>query len=300
MARPSRFEVIYKKILIITDYLKKQPKILFSSSDLRKIFSKKRKEWGIPKKTTFYEFLESLILKNIIISVNIPMHNQIKYALFSSSEYKIALEIKKDAYFCHRTAMYIHNLIPNEPEPINIYINSEQRKKPNNKDTLLIQENINKAFSQHMRETKQIVKVKNSNIYVLSGKKLNRLGVEIANFKSEKVPVTGLERTLIDITVRPNYAGGVNEILKAYLMAKDKIDVPKLVSMLNKMKYIYPYHQAIGFYMENAGYKDCDLNLLREINIIYDFYLTYAMTEKSYSKKWKIFYPKDFCSLEAE
>jgi len=85
-----------------------------------------------------------------------------------------------------------------------------------------------------------------------------------------------------------------------YMITKDKIDVPKLVSMLNKMKYIYPYHQAIGFYMENAGYKDCDLNLLREINIIYDFYLTYAMTEKSYSKKWKIFYPKDFCSLEAE
>lgn len=295
MARPSRFEVISKKNLIITDYLKQQSKILFSSSDLRKIFSEKRKEWGIPQKTTFNEFIESLIVENIITSVNIPMHNQIKYALFNSSEYKIALGIKKDVYFCQRTAMYIHNLI--HTEPINIYINSEQCKKPSNKDTLLIQENIDKAFSQLMRETKQIVKVKNSNIYVLSGKNLNRLGVEVVNFKGEKVPVTGLERTLIDLTVRPNYAGGVNEVLRAYLMARDKIDVPKLVSMLKKMKYIYPYHQAIGFYMENAGYKDYDINLLKEFNITYDFYLTYAMTEKLYSKKWKIFYPKDFCSL---
>lgn len=232
MARPSRFEVIYQKNLIIIEYLKKQSKVLFSSTDLRKIFSEKRKEWGIPQKTTFNEFIESLILKNVIISVNIPVQNKTKYALFGSTVYKIALSIKQDVYFSHRTAMYIHNLIPNEPK--DIYINSEQRKKICNKDVSLIQENIDRAFSQHMRETKQIVKIKNSNIYVLNGKNLNRLGVEIINFKGEKVAITGLERTLIDITVRPNYSGGVNEVLKAYSAAKEKINVPKLVSLIKK------------------------------------------------------------------
>lgn len=294
MARPSRFEVIHKKNLIIAEYLKKQSKILFSSTDLRRIFKEKRKAWGIPKKTTFDEFLDSIILENIITSVRISVHNRTKYALSSHSTYEIALCIKSDSYFSHRTAMYIHNLIPTEPK--DIYINSEQRKKPYINNKSLNQENIDRAFSKTMRETRHIVKVRNSNILVLNGKNLSRLGVEIVHLKGQKVFVTGLERTLIDITVRPNYSGGVNEVLKAYVVAKDRLDVSKLVSFLKKMDYIYPYHQAIGFYMENAGYEDSDINLLRRFNIAHDFYLTYGMTEKLYSANWKIYYPKDMFS----
>ena len=37
-----------------------------------------------------------------------------------------------------------------------------------------------------------------------------------------KIRLTNIERTLIDIAVRPVYSGGVFEVLKAYRLAKDK------------------------------------------------------------------------------
>jgi predicted transcriptional regulator of viral defense system len=109
------------------------------------------------------------------------------------------------------------------------------------------------------------------------------------------IRVTDVERTLIDIAVRPFYSGGVFEVLKAYRLAKDKVSVNKLASFLKKMDYVYPYHQAIGFYLERSGaYKDSQINLLRKFEIRFDFYLTYQMNEMSYSKDWRLYYPKDF------
>ena len=61
---------------------------------------------------------------------------------------------------------------------------------------------------------------------------------------------TNLERTLIDAAVRPVYAGGVFEVRKAYQLAKEKVSVNRLAALLQKLNYIYPYHQAIGFYLE--------------------------------------------------
>jgi len=56
---------------------------------------------------------------------------------------------------------------------------------------------------------------------MIAGKNTNRLGVEeIAGPASETIPVTNLERTLIDIVVRPAYAGGTSQLLKAYRTAK--------------------------------------------------------------------------------
>jgi len=106
---------------------------------------------------------------------------------------------------------------------------------------------------------------------------------------------TTLERTLIDIAVRPFYAGGVAEVAKAYEMAKDKeVSVNRLASMLTKMQFGYPYHQAIGYYLERAGYRSAQLDLMRQFPRERDFYLTHQMTDKHYVKDWRLFVPKGF------
>jgi predicted transcriptional regulator of viral defense system len=103
---------------------------------------------------------------------------------------------------------------------------------------------------------------------------------------------TDLERTLIDITVRPAYAGGVQEVLKAYTNAAKKVSVNRISALLDKLDFIYPYHQAIGFYLEKSGaYKDNQIKLISKKDMKFDFYLTYDMKEMLYSEKWKLFYP---------
>jgi len=167
MARPSRFEVIKRNILIITDYMKKQPKILFSTADLRRILNEKREEWAIPKKTTFDEFIECALLNKILTRVDIKLHSnsQQKFALAKSSLYEIASSVNKGSYLCHGTAMYLHELTGIEPKAI--YMNTEQRKKNINKDTTLVQDNIDRAFLSPMRETKQIAQINNVDVYLL-------------------------------------------------------------------------------------------------------------------------------------
>ena len=93
------------------------------------------------------------------------------------------------------------------------------------------------------------------------------------------------------------YAGGVFEVLKAFKTAKlnDQVSVNKLSATLKKLDYVYPYHQAIGFYMERSGVYDNDsLDILRRFEMKFDFYLDYHMEDKEYSKDWKLFYPKGF------
>jgi hypothetical protein len=81
--------------------------------------------------------------------------------------------------------------------------------------------------------------------------------------------------------------------LKAYKLARPKVSVNKLAATLKKLDYIYPYHQAIGFYLERAGvYTESSIALLRKFDFKYDFYLTHQIKEKAYSERWRLYFPK--------
>ena len=187
--------------------------------------------------------------------------------------------------------MHFHKLT--EPAPETIYLNAEQRPKFRDESPTLLQENIDKAFKQRPRTTTNISTHQNHKIFLLNGMHTDNLGVEEVNLSGIKnCRLTCLERTLIGITVRPVYSGGVAKVLQAYKLARKKASAKKTVSLLKKLDYIYPYHQAIGFYMQRAGYDDSALKVIRESNPIeYDFYLANEMKEKDYSKEWRLYFP---------
>ena len=174
-----------------------------------------------------------------------------------------------------------------EQIPKSIYLNYEQPAKIKS-ESKLTQQGIDKAFSLPPRLTNNICKVDNYEIHLLNGKKTGNLGVVTRN----QFPVTDIERTLIDVTVRPYYSGGVFEVLKAYKNARDDLSVSRLSVLLNKIDYIYPYYQAIGFYLEKAGYSPTQLELFKKYKCEFDFYLTYQIQEAEYSPTWRVYYPK--------
>jgi hypothetical protein len=102
-----------------------------------------------------------------------------------------------------------------------------------------------------------------------------------------------LERTLIDIVVRPAYAGGIFQVFQAYRAAKEKdLSINRLLATLNKLNYVYPYHQAIGFLLKRAGYEEKRYSLLREAGLNFDFYLTHGIQDAEYSREWRLFFPR--------
>ena len=68
--------------------------------------------------------------------------------------------------------------------------------------------------------TKNIAAMGDYRLCLINGKHTGQLGVvSMKDDAGVEFRVTGLERTLIDITVRPYYAGGVGEVLEAFRRA---------------------------------------------------------------------------------
>jgi predicted transcriptional regulator of viral defense system len=276
----------------INAYFRKLDGELLSKRDIENILWEQRNKWGLDLSTQkFIDQLKELHLQEIEFSCPTYGKSYIRYVWGKRVPfYRMCLSLKTNAYFSHHSAMYIHGLTDKKPEII--YVNAEQSAKQR-KDSVLEQSRIDAAFRRKARTSQYIFSYNDRKICLLSGTNTNNLGViDQETAEGEIVPVTNVERTLIDIVVRPFYAGGAKEILNAYKAGKDKVSAKKLVSMLKKINYAYPYHQAIGFYMERSNFDTSSLNLLKKIGIKYNFYLDYNMKGTEYSQKWKIYFPK--------
>jgi len=126
--------------------------------------------------------------------------------------------------------MWIHGLGGKERP---IYVNSEQSEKPANRNKLT-QEAIDQAFLREQRKSKLVYKYKDTEIIVLNAKNSHRLEVELGKTPSgEQVAVTSLERTLVDITVRPAYAGGISNVLVSFNRARPRASAKKILHIQN-------------------------------------------------------------------
>jgi hypothetical protein len=157
---------------------------------------------------------------------------------------------------------------------------------------VLTQDAIHRAFAGKQRESTFIFEVGDSQAVLLWGKNTGRLEVTSLPYEGATLDVTSIERTLIDIAVRPAYAGGALQVLEAYRNALGKASVGTLIATLKRIGYIYPYHQLIGFYMQKAGFPKSQYSRLKEFGLDFDFYLVYGLKESDYNSEWRVFVPK--------
>lgn len=294
--RATRLDIAKSDIMHFFD---EQPFHIYTPAQMKSILDANRDSWNLPQSTGLHKFVHFLSEKATLKEIELffPSFKAVRYAWGEVSDYEIALSVKENSYLSHYTAMFLHELT--EQFPKTIYVTFPQFLKSNGPFSLS-QERIDSAFKRRPRISNNIAPYKDINICLLYGMNLGILGlteleVDGQTLEREKIIFTDIERTIIDITVRPFYAGGVFEVLKAYRLAKGKVSINKLSAMLKKINYIYPYHQAIGFYLERAGgYKDSVIRIFKKFDMKYDFYLTYQMREVSYSKEWRLYYPKGF------
>lgn len=200
--------------------------------------------------------------------------------------YHFAVSLREKTYLTHASALNILGLTQQIPKTI--YVNKEQSIKKHSTEPLT-QESIDRAFANQQRKSNYIFKIGGYNIILLSGKATNNAGVEIDSILY--LPRTCLEKTLIDITVRPRYAGSVFNVLEAFQNSIKDINYVKLLELLRKVDYKYPYHQSLGFYLDRAGAPEKELQKFRDIGIEYNFYLDYSMASTSFNDSWRVFHP---------
>jgi hypothetical protein len=202
------------------------------------------------------------------------------------------LLLRPNSYFTHQTALNLHGLIAQKPKTI--YVKTEQSPKYRN-DNELEQQNIDNAFRVEQRNSKSAVKYKGWEIRLLNGIYTGQLGVTRSqNPTGGELRYTNLERTLIDATVRPAYSGGVAAVLDAYKHARTTLSISRLMEYLGALDFKYPYHQAVGFYLEHTRkFRPEELLPLRKLGLNFDFYLAHGMNDTKFDEEWRIHYPSN-------
>lgn len=214
--------------------------------------------------------------------------NKSRYAFGAISPLQVACSFYKGSFLSHATALYLHGLAPLDI----IFVNHEQSLK--NSTSRLTQAGLNNAFRNSQRQSTYVFRYGTHTITFLNGKNTGGAGLtEMQAPGGERLTTTSLERTLIDIVVRPQYAGGIPNVVSAFRQAKDRVSVTELAHLLAKMSYVYPYHQSLGFLLQRVGTSEQDLQPLKERGLRYKFFLDYEMDQPAYDPVWRIHFPSD-------
>lgn len=254
-------------------------------------------DWPLAQLATMERLLAWLVqntaLRQLAIDSELKSTPTVRYTWGEVSPYAVAISLARAPYISHGSAAFLHRLI----QATNvIYVNDEQRPKPK-PNGVLSQESIDRAFRQQQRISRNRHHWSGEAVVILNGKNTNAHGVFDMVVNGSVLPVTGIERTLIDIAVRPVYCGGPHVVMEAYQTAKQRgVSVDSLASTLNRLGHVYPYHQVVGFYLERAGWSGEPLDVFRKLGMQFDFYLDYGMSEPRFDPLWRVFYP---ASLDA-
>jgi predicted transcriptional regulator of viral defense system len=299
LASRSRLQIAKADIAATLD---QQRSHVLKYSDFGAILRQHRVDWRLAVKTSVSDFIAFLMKSSELkrYEFDFPHRPETLYVWKNVPTMEMLLHLKRDSFYSHYTAMRMHGLT--EQVPATIYISHERvgydtddRERPEP----IEQSAIDAAFQQPARITKNSAVFGDRRIVLIHGAYTGKTGVESMpiTFGTDgvaEVRVTDLERTLIEAVAKPWYSGGVAEVAKAFEQAKSRAAVNRLGALLKNLGYLYPYHQAVGYYMERAGYRSTQLDLLRRFPMEKDFYLDHQIPNPIYVKDWRLWVPSGF------
>lgn len=280
--------------------IKHDKRMAFNRNDLKKILGDNRREWMLRSDFTPGKFIYDLVEAKIIKEKRLGFlnHNYLVYVKEGAIDiYELASKVSEQGYFSHLSAVYLHELTMQIPKTI--YLSIKQPVVKGEKQVKLDQDQINNALQNPAKLSKAFTKImvnrKQYIIYQLYGHIFSSEEIDVYSYKnSVEIKRTSLERTLIDIAIRPEYAGGIEIVREAYQNAQEKVSVNRLNAILSKMKTAYPYHQIIGFWMEICGnYTGTQIDIMRRNHQEFDFFLLHEIPqdELKYHSGWRVYYP---------
>lgn len=163
------------------------------------LYHLKNSEWIIPLKKGIYTIPPILLSGNNI------------------TEYEIATSLVKPSAICCLSAMNYHGLT--EQIPYKFFV---------------LTTTIGRSPKRTIGRNGEIM-INNIYYHFLSIKEESFFGIEEVWIGDAKVPMTNIERTLIDGIIKPKYCGGFAEVIQAFKNSYDRLDINKLIIYAKKI-----------------------------------------------------------------
>jgi len=300
------------RVGILNSFFENSEKTVFSEASIEEIqdylgVSVKMVSYSFPK---FLDFLisNSFLMKLSFDITSPPSRKQVYTSQYfhKKSEYDKFIEvfytIYPKGYFTHYTAMRYYKLTDQLPK--SIYINKEQqfisKESVKYEKEHLVQSSIDTALQKKIKTRNATLSLFNHIGFKISGKNTQNIGTTSVYIGGIKVKITSIERTLVDIMVHQEFSGGAGEVFNAYLktyklynLGEINFSINKIIRILKKLNYIYPYYQSIGFLLEKVGFDTTKFK--QEFKINHRFYLVREkqIEELQYIEDWNLYVPKN-------
>ncbi len=184
------------------------------------------------------------------------------------SEYEIAMSLIKPASLAYWSAMHYHQLTQQIPHKVFILTTTDA-----------------KLPKYTIGQNREILANK-VHYHILSVKKEHYFGMKEYWVGVAKVNITDLERTLIDAISKPKYCGGFSEIIEAFKLAADKIDIPKIISYSKRIGVSNT--RRLGWTLEYIGIPN---KMIQELAIKSSGYIklnSSGINKGQFNKKWGV------------
>ena len=224
------------------------------------------------------------------------MHVYSSAQLNEIDSYDLAAAMLPGGYFCNLSAVYYHGLISQVPNTVYWCQETSAPRKGRSKQQVT-DARVRSAFIKPRHHTSFVVKQRDHDIVIIERTRGTDHGVVAVRRQQSPCPVGSrvatLERALIDAVVSPHYNGGITSLCEYFGAAKGKLKTQKLLEIYRKLEFVYPYAQAIAFFMDHAGMQDHAEEVRRVYPPRQRFYVDHgAKSTWIYDERWMISYPK--------
>ncbi len=195
------------------------------------------------------------------VQLPLPHRKETLYLVGDVPLFVVALAAKAGSYLSHYTAMGLHELTTQVSKTI--YVNVDAAAAQPSNPGSLTQKSIDRAFRNQQRRTTNFAEYEGHRLMYLNGRFTDRMGVTDRKLDSgDTIQFTDLERTLIDIAIRPAYSGGVAEVAAAYrsgCTSRLSVQATRFASDLTCTLCI-PMSRPSGSHLQRVGVKESELS----------------------------------------
>ena len=192
--------------------------------------------------------------------------------------------LEKNSFFSISTALNLQGLSDFRSDYI--FVSKERSTRIEQGSITLNQENIDNAFSKKPRRTNAYDKIDNHIVVLLEANNTDGFGI----VEYDRYRVSSINRAFVEMITNIHYFQSSQNLIQVLENIKNRLDIDKIYTIIEKFDFIYPYFQLAGFYLEKIGFPKVELEKFYTKRSELNFYTQKNKNQYGFDGYWKIYY----------